>query len=142
MGLLGKLFGGEKELPPLDVSNPTAARLEQNRGTLEGFAKRVQDQLEIVPGERGMYVFVGKPPKTFGIVWFHDGHESNFQILMKERGLSAAAVQIVSDELREAYVRTQADPRYSYTLAGRKVTVTPSKALDEEVAGIIAKVSS
>lgn len=142
MGLLAGLFGGEKEHPPLDRANPVFARIERNRETLEGFARRVQDKLEVVPGERGTYVFVGKPPKSFGIVWFHDGQESNFKILMKERGLSAAAVQILSDELRDAYVRTQRDPRYSYTIAGRKVTVTPSKALDEQVAGIIAKVSA
>jgi hypothetical protein len=141
MGLLGNLFGGEKEHPPLDAANPTAARLERNRTVLESFAKRVQDKLEIVPGERSVYVFVGKPPKTFGIVWFHDGQESNFRMLMKERGLSAGIVQTLSDELRDAYARNQAEPRYSYTLAGRKVTVTPSRALDEQVAGIIAKVS-
>lgn len=140
MGLLGSLFGGEKEHPPLDPSHPTMARLERNRETLEGFAKRVQDKLEIVPGEHGMYVFVGKPPKTFGIVWFHDGRESNFKLLMKERGLSGAKVQILSDELRDAYVKHQNEPRYSYTLAGRKVTVTPSQSLDAHVAAVIAKV--
>lgn len=140
MGFLGNLFGGEKEHPPLDASNPSVARLERSRAALESFASRVQDKLEIVPGERGTYVFVGKPPKTFGIVWFRDGQESNFKLLMKERGLSAAKVQTLSDELREAYVRHQAEPRYSYSIAGRKVTVTPSRSLDDQVTAIIAKV--
>lgn len=142
MGLLAGLFGGEKDHPPLDRANPVFARIEHNRETLEGFARRVQDKLEVVPGERGIYIFVGKPPKTFGIVWFHDGVEQNFKLLMKEKGLSAAAVQILSDRLREAYARTQAQPRYSYEVAERKVTVTPSAELERDVARIIDSIAS
>jgi len=141
MGLLGSLFGGDKEHPALDPASAVAARFEKNREMLEGFAKRVNDKLEVVPGDRGMYVFVGKPPKAFGIVWFHEGVESNFKMLMKEKGLSAQQVQLLSDELRDAYGRHQQEPRYSWTLAGRKVTVTPSTALGQDVAGIIGKVS-
>lgn len=142
MGLLGSLFGGDKEHPVLDASSSVAGRLEKNREMLEGFAKRVNDKLEVVPGERGIYVFVGKPPKVFGIVWFHDGVESNFKILMKEKGLTQQRVQLLSDELRDAYSRHQQEPRYSWTLAGRKVTVTPSTALAQDVAGIIGGVTS
>lgn len=142
MGLLGALFGGNhKDRAPLDPSSPVMPRLERSRATLEGFAQRVRDDLEIVPGEQGTYVFVGKPPKTFGIVWFHDGVESNFKILMKEKGLSAAQVQILSDDLRAAYTRTQSEPRYAWDLAGRKVLVTPSRALEQEVAQIIGRVA-
>lgn len=141
MGLLSTLFGGEKEHPPLDPSSPTAQRLERDRQALEQFANRVKDRLEIVPGERGTYVFVGKPPKTFGVVWFREGQEGNFRTLTKERGLSTQKVQILSDDLRQAYVRNQAEPRYSYTLAGRKVTVTPSTPLDQDVTAIISSVA-
>jgi hypothetical protein len=142
MGLLGGLFGGQREPPALDGSDPVVPRLERNRAVLEDFARRVTDKLEILPGERGTYVFVGKPPKTFGIVWFHDGVESNFKLLMKERGLSAAQVQILSDELRDAYARSEKEPRYSYDLAGRRVVVTPSASLQRDVAQIIGKVTS
>jgi hypothetical protein len=141
MGLLATLFGGDKEHPALDPSSPTMERIERNRALLEGFAGKVKDKLEIVPGERGIYVFVGKPPDAFGIVWFHDGEESNFKILMKERGLSAQKVQLLSDELREAYKRNRTEPRYSWALAGRKVTVTPSPALEQQVAAIIRGVT-
>jgi hypothetical protein len=141
MGLLAGLFGGEKEYPALDRSSPALARIERDRAMLEGFAKRVQDKLEIVPGERGLYIFVGKPPKTFGIVWFHDGVEQNFRLLMKEKGLSAASVQTLSDQLREAYTRTQGEPRYAYDLAGRKVVVTPSAELQRDVAQIIGSIA-
>jgi hypothetical protein len=141
MGFLDTLFGGGKQLPALDPSSPTAARLERNRAKLEEFATRVKDKLEIVPGERGTYVFVGKPPDAFGIVWFHDGEESNFKILMKERGLSAQTVQLLSDQLRDAYSRNRAEPRYAWTLAGRDVKVTPSAALEQQVAAIIRGVT-
>jgi hypothetical protein len=141
MGLLASLFGGEKEHPALDRSNPAFARIERDRGMLEGFAKRVQDKLEVVPGERGLYIFVGKPPKTFGIVWFHDGVEQNFKLLMKDKGLSAASVQTLSDQLRDAYARTQHEPRYTYEVAGRKVLVTPSADLERDVAQIIGSIA-
>jgi len=142
MGLLAGLFGGEKEYPALDGSNPALAGIERNRELLEGFAKRVQDKLEVVPGERGLYIFVGKPPKTFGIVWFHEGVEQNFKLLMKEKGLSAASVQTLSDELRAAYTRTQREPRYTYDVGGRKVVVTPSAELQRDVAQIIGAIAS
>lgn len=142
MGLLSGLFGGEKERPPLDRTSPAFARIERDREMLEGFAKRVQDKLEIVPGDRGAYVFVGKPPKTFGVVWFHDGVEQNFKLLMKEKGLSAATVQILSDQLRDAYARTQQEPRFSHELAGRKVLVTPSAELQRDVAQIIGSIAA
>jgi hypothetical protein len=142
MGLLAGLFGGEKEYPALDGSNPALARIERDRELLEGFAKRVSDKLEVVPGERSLYIFVGKPPKTFGIVWFQDGVERNFKLLMQEKGLSAASVQTLSDELRAAYTRTQGDPRYAYDLAGRRILVTPSADLQRDVAQIIGAVAS
>jgi hypothetical protein len=141
MGLLGSLFGGEKEHPALDPSSPVTPRLERNREMLEGFAQRVRDKLEIVPAERGIYVFVGKPPKAFGIVWFHDGVESNLKKLMQEKGLTAAQVQDISDALRDAYSRSADEPRYSYELAARTVLVTPSPTLQQDVSQIIRAVS-
>lgn len=141
MGFLG-LFGGEKELPQLDPASEAARRVEKEREMLEGFAKRVQDKLEIVPADRGQYVFVGKPPGSFGIVWFHDGKESNFKLAMKEHGLSAERVQILSDALRDAYKHHKDAPRYAWTLAGRTVTVTPDPTLAADVQKIIAKVES
>ncbi len=142
MGMLGNLFGTEKHLPPLEASSEAAMRLEKDREILEGFAKRVTDKLEIVPAGRGFYVFVGKPPGTFGIVWFHDGKESNFKTAMKEHGLSPEKAQMLSDELRDAYKQHKEAPRYAWTLAARPVTVTPDPMLAADVQRIIAKVES
>jgi hypothetical protein len=141
MGLLGKLFGSEKEHAPLDPSSPAAATLGRSRQVLEAFAAKVQDRLEVVPGERTLWVFVGKPPGSFGIAWLQDGEEHNFKKLMKDKGLSAARVQTLSDKLREAYVRAKGEERFSDQVAGRTVLVHPSASLEREVAGIIREVA-
>lgn len=137
MGLLGKLFGGEPERPPLDPTSPSASRLEKDKAAIEGLARKTQDKLEVVPGETGLWVFVGKPPSAFGLVWFQDGKEGNLKLLMKEKGLSAAKVQTISDHLRDAYVRHKDVPRYGWSVAGRQVVVTPSAPLEQDVLRII-----
>jgi hypothetical protein len=141
MGLLGKLFGTAKpQRPPLDPSTPAVGRIQRDRTMLEGFAAKIRDQLELVPGSRATYVFIGRPPDAFGIVWFEGGEEQNLKRLMATRKLSQAKVQALSDELRAAYERTQEEPRYSYALAGRTVAVTPSAALEAEITRIIHEV--
>jgi hypothetical protein len=141
MSLLGKLFGGEKEERlPLDPSSTAAARLERHRRTIEEFARKVHDKLELVPGERAVYVFIGKPPDMFGIAWLESGEEHNFKRLMKDKGLSQAQVQIRSDELRAAYVRSKDEPRYTAEFGGKHVLVTPSPALERDVVEIIHRV--
>lgn len=140
MGFLGKLFGSEKEHQPLDPSSRAAARLERNRPTIEEFAKKVHDKLELVPGERAIYVFVGRPPDAFGIAWLEKGEEHNFKRLMQEKGLSQREVQVRSDELRAAYVRSKDAPRYSLDVGGKHVLVTPSETLEREIVDIIHRV--
>ena len=142
MGLLGKLFGSEKEYQPLDPASPASATLGRGKQALEAFASKVQDKLEVVPGERALYVFVGKPPGAFGIAWLQDGEEHNFKKLMKDKGLSAARVQTLSDKLRDAYVRAKDEERFSYQVAGRTVLVHPSATLEREVASIIHEVAA
>jgi hypothetical protein len=137
MGLLGKLFGGEPDRPPLDPTSPVASRLEKSKADLEELARKTQDKLEVVPGEKGLWVFVGKPPGAFGLVWFQDGKEGNLKLMMKEKGLTAAKVQTLSDHLRDAYVRHKDEPRFGWSLGGRQVIVTPSPRLEQEVVGII-----
>lgn len=140
MGLLGRLFGGEQEHAPLDPSSPAARRLERDREVLDAFARRVHDKLELVPGSRATYVFIGKPPDAFGIAWIEYGEEHNFKRLMKDKGLSQAEVQGRSDELRQAYLRSKDEPRYRAELGGKHVLVTPSSRLEEELLEIIHRV--
>jgi hypothetical protein len=141
MGFLGKLFGSEKDHPPLDPSSPAATRLERDRAVLEEFAGRVHDKLELVPGARATYVFIGRPPEAFGIAWIEHGEEHNFKRLMKEKGLSQREVQVRSDELRAAYVRSKEAPRYAADVGGKHVLVTPSPTLEAELVEIIHRVA-
>jgi hypothetical protein len=140
MGLLGKLFGGERQRPPLDPSSSVAARLQRDRPAIEEFARRVHDKLELVPGDRATYVFIGKPPDAFGIAWFERGEEHNFKRLMKEKGLSTVEMQRRSDELRAAYVRSAEEPRFTADFGGKHVLVTPSPALERDVVEIVHRV--
>jgi hypothetical protein len=140
MGFLGKLFGTEKERLPLDPSSTAAQRLDRNRVVLDEFARKVHDKLEFVPGERAVYVFIGRPPDAFGIAWIEGGEEHNFKRMMKEKGLSELQVRQRSEELREAYARAKEEPRYTTDIGGKHVLVTPSATLERELVEIIHRV--
>jgi hypothetical protein len=140
MGILGRLFGGEQEHLPLDPASTAATRLQRDKAVLEEFAHRVHDKLEFIPGSRATYVFIGKPPDAFGIAWIEYGEEHNFKRLMKDKGLSQREVQVRSDELRQAYIRSKGEPRYKADIGGKHVLVTPSSSLEQELVEIIHRV--
>jgi hypothetical protein len=140
MGFLGKLFGGEQDRHPLDPTSAAATRLERDRAVLEPFARKVHDKLELVPGTRATYVFIGRPPDAFGIAWIEHGEEHNFKRLMSEKGLSQREAQVRSEELRAAYVRSKEEPRYTTDLGGKHVLVTPSATLERELVDVIHRV--
>jgi hypothetical protein len=140
MGILGRLFGGEQEHLPLDPASTAATRLQRDKAVLEEFAHRVHDKLEFIPGSRATYVFIGKPPDAFGIAWIEYGEEHNFKRLMKDKGLSQREVQVRSDELRQAYIRSKGEPRYRADIGGKHVLVTPSSSLEQELVEIIHRV--
>jgi hypothetical protein len=140
MGILGRLFGGEQEHLPLDPASIAATRLQRDKAVLEEFAHRVHDKLEFIPGSRATYVFIGKPPDAFGIAWIEYGEEHNFKRLMKDKGLSQREVQVRSDELRQAYIRSKGEPRYKADIGGKHVLVTPSSSLEQELVEIIHRV--
>jgi hypothetical protein len=141
MSLLGKLFGGEKDQhPPLDPSTPEGIRMEKYRDVATSFAAKLHDKLEVVPGEKVLYCFIGSPPEAFGIAWFEGAEEHNLKTLMKKRGLTTAQVAHISDELRHAYVRCQGQPRFTMPAGKKKITITPSATLERELAKIIHEV--
>lgn len=141
MGFLGKLFGGEQEHPPLDPQTPAGARFERHREVVTAFAGRLHDRLEVIPGEKYLYAFIGKPPDAFGIAWFEGGDEHNLKSLMKTRGLTQVQLGHISNELRHAYTRSVNEPRYSYQAGKKKVVVTPSATLEKELLKIIHEVA-
>jgi len=141
MGFLGKIFGGEKEYPSLAASSQAAKRLEEIREPLASLASKVSDPIEVIPGDGTAYVFIGKPPKQFGIAWIQEGKVHNFKKFVEEKGVPLPRFQVLSDKLRQAYERSQEVGRYSMTVANRKITVTPSDSLGQEVGQIIREVA-
>ena len=140
MGLFDKLLGKDDALPPLDPGSEAAKRLETFKPQLEAFAARVKDKLEIVPSDKAVYIYIGKPPSAFGVAWYgSDGKEHNFKTLMQDRGLSQQQVQIFSDKLRDAYDREKDAPRFAAMLSGRAVKVTPDDNLSKDVSRIIGE---
>ncbi len=140
MGFFDTLLGKEKALPALDPQSAAARRLEPFRPELERFLGRVNDRLELVPAASSLYAFIGKPPGHFGMVWWQDGAEHSFKSLMQEHGLTQLRIQKLSDELREAYKRHAGEERFSATVAGKSVTVTPSDTLAADVERMIRAV--
>lgn len=138
MGLFGKMFGGEPSYPELGTDTQAAARLEAIRRNLENLARDVSDPMEVVPAEEGAYVFIGKPPKRFGIAWIEGNEVKSFKSLMAEHDVSAQTLNRVSDELREAYQRHQGENRFQAKVADRQVVVTPSQGLEQEVRDILS----
>jgi hypothetical protein len=104
---------------------------------LEQLAHKVRDHLEVVPGEHEAYVYLGKPPKRFGIAWLHDGKVDGLNELVEEYKLSQPQVQKLIGALSAAYEHASDAPRYSAEVAGKQVTVIPSRGLGKEVHQII-----
>ncbi len=139
MGLLGSLFGKEKEYPPMDQDGKAAQRIQRFRPQLESFVGNVKEKLELVPADEALYAFVGKPPGAFGMVWWQDGQQWNFKKVVAEKGLPQTKVQLLSDALRDIYKSHQEADRFSSLVAGRKLTVTPSDALADDIAGLLGE---
>jgi len=138
MGFLGKLFGTEKELPPLDPASPGALRVEKLRAVLEPWAAKLHDPIEIVPGERAVYVFIGRPPDRFGIAWFEaDGVEHNLKTLAQKHKFTVRQMNELSAKLRTAYEKSAADPRFGLALGQKKAKVVASAGMEKDLLTVI-----
>ena len=137
MGLFDKFKSKGPEYAALDQASPAAQSLNKLKNPLESFAAQVSDPMEIVPSGDAAYVFVGKPPKTFGLVWVQGGQVYNLKKVVAEKGIPATTFSLISDDLRGAYERSSSASRYSASLGGKNVVVTPSETLAQEVQKII-----
>ena len=137
MGMFDKWFGGAKNYPPLPADNEAAAKLDEVKQQLEELSKKVNDHLEVVPAEHEAYVYLGHPPKRFGIAWIHDGKVNGLNELVNEHHLSQQQVQHLIGQLGHAYEHASDAPRYSAEVAGKTVVVIPSRGLGREVHDII-----
>ena len=138
MGILGQFFGSKHDYPSLDSSAPAAKHLEAVRPPLEKLVNQTKDPLEVVPAEDSVYVFVGKPPKKFGIAWIEDGDKIvNFKSLVDEKGLSPDSLQNLSEKLKKAYIAHQDKPRYVTKIRDREVVVIPSTSLLNNLKSVV-----
>lgn len=138
MGLFSSVFGGKKDQHrPLERDTVAGRRIQQRQGEIEAFVRKVKDRIELIPAHDATYVFIGKPPDAFGVAWLSQGREQSMKTLMQERGLSAASVQVLSDQLREIYRAHLHEERYQAEIAGKTVLVTPSEQLAWDVHRVI-----
>ncbi|MGD2127914.1 MAG: hypothetical protein PVJ17_01345 [Lysobacterales bacterium] len=140
MSLFGNLFSSKPDYPAIDPSSTAASRIAEVETQLGKLADKTRDPLEVVPAEHAAYVFIGKPPKKFGLAWIHDGEISGLNTLVEEHGLKPEEVAHLLDELRDTYERNADVSRFSTTVADRQVVVTPSTRLEAEVQEIIDRV--
>ena len=140
MSLFGNLFSSKPDYPAIDPSSTAASRIAEVKTQLGELAGQVKDPLEVVPSEHAVYVFIGKPPKRFGLAWIHDGKISGLNTLVEEHGLKPLEVEKLLDQLREAYERNADVSRFCTSVQDRDVVVTPSAKLEQEVHEIIDKV--
>ena len=141
MGMFSRLFGGGPDYPPLPPDSVLNARLHDLNDQLADLAGKVKQPLEVLPLPNAAYVFIGKPPKRFGMAWVHDGEVSGFQALVQEKGVSPAAVEDLVDKLQHAYVEADDARRYSADLDGQAVVVTDSPTLTVQVDGLVRKLT-
>ena len=92
-----------------------------------------------MPGDSEAYVYLGKPPKRFGIAWIHDGKLDGIKELVEDNNLSQSDAQKMIVSLGAAYENASEAPRYSTELAGKKVVVIPSSELGREVHEIMER---
>jgi len=138
MGFLEKLFGGGKSYPALEADTSAAKKLAVVKDPLEKLSEKVKDPMEVIPAEDSAFVFIGNPPKNFGMAWVEEGKVHNFKTLSEEKDVSQKQLLKIVDALAEAYKRTDIKNRYSAEIGGKVVTVTPSQDLGREVKNILA----
>lgn len=135
-------FSKKINYPELDSDNPVANQVQELEEPLQDLMKQVSDPLEVVPAEDHAYVFIGKPPKKFGVAMIEDGSVQSFVAAAKEKGLAPAKIQALNEKLRDAYVHNQDAQRYKASIAGKEVVVTPCAQLDREVKQILSSMSA
>jgi hypothetical protein len=141
MGMFNNLFKQTPDYPALDDHSPAAQRIHEVEDALKELAHDVSDPLEVVPSEHAAYVFLGKPPKRFGLAWIHDGKVTGLNTLVQEHGVSPAEIEKVLDELREAYKRHMDEAHFTTKVENRTVVVTPSQGLEKEVHDIVEQIA-
>lgn len=137
MGIFNKLFGEKKVFPPLEPSNPLSDVINSVRKPIENLAAQTSDPLEIVPANDATYVFIGKPPKQFGVAWVKDGKIFNLKTLAEEKSLSPQKLTDASEKLKLAYEKSQDQRRFSTQIGSSSIVVSESESLGRDMDRIL-----
>lgn len=132
MGLLKNLLGGEDH-PTLPEDSYAVERIRSIMPGLRQLISETNDRFEVVPAAESAYVFIGKPPKKFGMAWITGDEVANLGELAREKNYSPITLEKIEDELSAAYKRSETDQRYVFSVDGQDVVVTPSQHLEDEV---------
>lgn len=136
MGFLKNLLGGEDH-PTLLEDSYAVERIRNVMPGLRQLVSETNDRFEVVPAAESAYVFIGKPPKKFGMAWITGDEVANLGELAREKNYSPITLEKIEDELSAAYKRSETDQRYVFSVDGQDVVVTPSQDLENEVGRII-----
>ena len=138
MGLFDKRAADEApEYPLLDVFSWSGHKIAPVERELLQLVKKASGPLEVVPSDHEIYVFSGKPPEKFGLVWIQDGKIQGFYRLLKEHGVAPAEISKALDALRDAYAKYDNTEHYRLVLNDREVVVAPSIYSANEIRSII-----
>jgi len=139
MGLFSSLFSSKPAYPPLDSSSSAAQLLDELKPELKELAGKVGGTLEVIPSEHTAYVFIGKPPKNFGLAWVHDHEINGLNTLVEKHGMQPSEIANIVEDLRSAYTQCDGVSRYSAEIDGANLVVTLSDQLEHKVHDIIEK---
>lgn len=140
MGLLDKVLGKKIDYPALEAGSEPAKAIDKLSDSIKQLAEETGEQLEVVPGLPTAYVFVGKPPKKFGLAWITDGEVGNFKSLVEEKGVQPFVLQSVVEKLTEVYERNSDVSRFQTIVDDHQIVVTPSDGLHQALHMIMDKV--
>ena len=135
------LFTKKLNYPELDSGNPAAEQVHEFEDQLQDLMGQVKDPIEVVPAQDHAYVFIGKPPKKFGVAMIQDGAVQSFLTAARAKGLDQLRIQKLNGQLRDAYMHNMDAQRFKTNVAGKEVVVTPCSQLDQEVRAIFGRMN-
>jgi hypothetical protein len=132
-------FSKKVDYPELGDDSPVAEQINEVEGPLKTLMSQVSDPLEVIPADKQTYVFIGKPPKKFGVAVIESGVVQSFVAAAKEKGLEPVKIQKLNEQFRDAYIQNQDAQRYKANIAGKEIVVTPCAELAREVTQIMGR---
>ena len=133
-------FSRKPKYPDLDSNSPAAGQVQEVEEPLKDLIQQVSDPIEVVTSKDHAYVFIGKPPKKFGVAMFEEDKVQGFVAMAKEKGLDPAVVLKINEKFRDAYEENMDAERYKTSIAGKEIVVTPCAKLADQVAQIVSNI--